>query len=107
MRKRHSGFGLIELMIAMVLGLLLVLGMTQVFLSARQTSLAQSASAQLQEDARYVLSKIAQEIVWLLAGEPHHRCACCVCDTRFMARHFKFWSAAHDQRRRRTSVRQA
>ena len=62
MRKRHSGFGLIELMIAMALGLLLVLGMTQVFLSARQTSLAQSASAQLQEDARYVLSKIAQEI---------------------------------------------
>ena len=38
MRKRHSGFVLIELMIAMVLGLLLVLGMTQVFLSARQTS---------------------------------------------------------------------
>ena len=62
MRKRQSGFGLIELMIAMVLGLLLVLGMTKVFLSAWQTSLAQSASAQLQEDARYVLSKIAQEI---------------------------------------------
>ena len=62
MRQADAGFGLIELMIAMTLGLLLVLGLTQVFLSARQTSLAQTASAQLQEDARYVLSKIAQEI---------------------------------------------
>ena len=62
MSKSDAGFGLIELTVAMALGLLLVLGMTQIFLSARGSYLAQGASAQLQEDARYVLSKIAQEV---------------------------------------------
>ena len=50
------------LMLALVLGGLLVLGVTQVFLSARDTYLAQRASAMAQEDARFVMSKIAQEI---------------------------------------------
>lgn len=50
MSKSDVGFGLIELTVAMALGLLLVLGMTQIFLSARGSYLAQGASAQLQED---------------------------------------------------------
>ena len=62
MRRSATGFGLIELMVAMSLGILVMLGATQVFLSARETYLTQSASAFLQEDARYVLSKLGQEI---------------------------------------------
>lgn len=62
MSSTRSGFGLIELMVALALGLLVVLGLTQVFLSARETYLTQRSSAQMQEDARYVLSKLAQEI---------------------------------------------
>lgn len=62
MTRRNAGFGLIELLIALALGVLLVSGATQVFLSARETYLAQYAAAIAQEDARFVLSKIAQEI---------------------------------------------
>ena len=62
MSLRNAGFGLIELMVALALGMLLVLAVTQVFLSARHTYLAQHAGAMAQQDARFVLSKIAQEI---------------------------------------------
>ena len=62
MNSTHSGFGLVELMVALALGSMVVLGVTQVFLSARDTYLSQRSSAQMQEDARYVLSKLAREI---------------------------------------------
>ena len=62
MNNPNSGFGLIELMVALALGMLVILGLMQVFLSSRDTYLSQQSSAMLQEDARYVLSKLAQEI---------------------------------------------
>ena len=62
MRRSEAGLGLIELMVSLVLGMLVVLGLTEVFLGARATYSTQQSSALLQEDARYVLSKIAQEI---------------------------------------------
>lgn len=61
-RSSNFGFGLIEIMIALALGLVLILGITQIFASSRQTALVQDASATLQEDARYVLTKITQEL---------------------------------------------
>ncbi|WP_287815383.1 prepilin-type N-terminal cleavage/methylation domain-containing protein, partial [Pseudomonas sp.] len=61
MRKRASGFGLIELMVAILLGLIILLGVLQIFVSAKNTYLAQNASAAMQEDARYALSKMVQE----------------------------------------------
>ena len=61
MKLRHAGFGLIELMVALALGMLVVLAVTQMFLSARHTYLAQHAAAIAQQDARFVLSKIAQQ----------------------------------------------
>lgn len=61
-RTNHRGFGLIEIMIALVLGLVLVLGIVQIFASARQTALVQDASAVLQENARYVLTRITQDL---------------------------------------------
>lgn len=62
MKGCEAGFGLIELMVALVSGLLLVAGAAQVFVSARETFLSQQSAAMAQEDARFVLSKIAQEI---------------------------------------------
>lgn len=62
MNRHARGFGLIELMVAMALGLIVVLGVAQVFISAKNTYLTQNASANMQEDARFVLSKMLQEI---------------------------------------------
>ncbi len=62
MSSPRSGFGLIELMVALALGMLVVLGMTQLFASSREAYLGQQSSAMLQEDARFVLSKLAREI---------------------------------------------
>ncbi|AZD38234.1 Type IV fimbrial biogenesis protein PilW [Pseudomonas chlororaphis subsp. aurantiaca] len=62
MRRGNSGFGLIEMLVALALSLIVALGVTQIFISAKNTYLSQSASAGLQEDARFVLSKMIQEI---------------------------------------------
>jgi type IV pilus assembly protein PilW len=60
--RSTRGFGLIELMVALALGLIVVLGVAQIFISAKNTYVSQNASASLQEDARFVLSKMLQEI---------------------------------------------
>ena len=61
--NRHSrGFGLIELMIALVLSLVVVLGVVQIFIAAKNTYISQNAAAVMQEDARFALSKMVQEI---------------------------------------------
>jgi len=46
------GFGLIEIMIALVIGLLLVAGLVRVFTSNKQSFLVQQAQARLQENTR-------------------------------------------------------
>jgi len=62
MRKLSRGFGLIEIMVALTLGLVITLGLIQLFISAKNSYVSQSASAAMQEDARFVLSKMIQEI---------------------------------------------
>lgn len=62
MNRTSRGFGLIELLIAMALGLVVVLGVAQVFIAAKNTYISQNAAANMQEDARFVLSKMIQEI---------------------------------------------
>ncbi|NUT89761.1 prepilin-type N-terminal cleavage/methylation domain-containing protein [Pseudomonas corrugata] len=62
MNKRCRGFGLIELMIALVISLIVVLGVVQIFIAAKNTYISQSAAAVMQEDARFALSKMVQEI---------------------------------------------
>jgi type IV pilus assembly protein PilW len=62
MNKASRGFGLIELLIALVLSLIVVLGVAQVFIAAKDTYVSQNAAANMQEDARFVLSKMIQEI---------------------------------------------
>lgn len=62
MNKRGKGFGLIEIMVAMVIGLIVSLGIVQVFIASKATYQTQEASARMQEDARFILSKLIQEI---------------------------------------------
>lgn len=62
MNKAEKGFGLVEVMIAVTLGIVVVLGITQIFVSAKQSYLTQDATSRLQEDARYVLSRMVQDI---------------------------------------------
>jgi type IV pilus assembly protein PilW len=57
-----KGFGLIELLIALALSLIVVLGVVQVFIASKNTYVSQNAAATMQEDARFVLSKMIQEI---------------------------------------------
>lgn len=62
MKHSSRGFGLIEMLIALVLSLIVVLGVAQVFIAAKNTYVSQNAAAGMQEDARFVLSKMIQEI---------------------------------------------
>jgi type IV pilus assembly protein PilW len=62
MKNRSRGFGLVEIMVALVLGLVVSLGIIQIFTASRATFVAQNASARMQEDARFVLSKMLQEL---------------------------------------------
>ena len=58
----QRGFGLVELMIAMTLGLILVLGVSQVFLSSKRSFVVQQQLAALQENARFVLTRISRDV---------------------------------------------
>ncbi|MDY7561920.1 pilus assembly protein PilW [Pseudomonas sp. 10B1] len=62
MKLVSSGFGLVEIMLAMTLGLVITLGLTQLFIGTKNTYVSQTAAAFMQEDARFLLSKMLQEI---------------------------------------------
>ena len=62
MIRASKGFGLIELLIALALSLVVVLGVAQIFIAAKNTYISQNSAAGMQEDARFVLSKMIQEI---------------------------------------------
>ncbi|CAI9006738.1 MULTISPECIES: PilW family protein [Pseudomonas] len=62
MSRCSRGFGLVELLIALALSLVVVLGVVQVFIAAKNTYISQNSAAAMQEDARFVLSKMIQEI---------------------------------------------
>jgi len=62
MKRKNLGFGLIEMLVALALGLVVVLGVVQIFLAAKNTYVSQNSAAAMQEDARFVLSKMIQEL---------------------------------------------
>lgn len=62
MKRCARGFGLIEIMVAMVLGLIVSMGIVQIFIASKGTYQSQDAAARMQEDARFALSKLVQEI---------------------------------------------
>lgn len=62
-KLRYSrGFSLIELMISIVLGLLVLIGVSAVYISAKQSFRFQEASGRLQEDANFALDVISKDL---------------------------------------------
>ena len=59
--KQH-GFTLVELMIALVITLILLAGISQVFLSSKKSFTIQDSLARQQENGRYVLDTLAQDL---------------------------------------------
>ena len=70
MSRHCRGFGLIELMIALVLSLIVVLGVVQIFIAAKNTYVSQGAAAVIQEDARFALSKMVQDCLLYTSPSP-------------------------------------
>lgn len=62
MRRRPAGFGLIEALLALALGLMVLAAASQLFGSAYQAWRLQGATARLQDDARLVLQRLAEDI---------------------------------------------
>lgn len=62
MSRRLRGFSLVELLLALTIGLVLVAGGSQVVISSRSTQASQQAAMWLQDDARLVLGKMMQDI---------------------------------------------
>lgn len=62
MHKKQKGLTLIELMIALVLGLILVAGVIQIFVANKQTYRVTEAQSRLQENARFALEVLTRDI---------------------------------------------
>jgi type IV pilus assembly protein PilW len=58
----QRGVNLIEIMVAMVIGLFLVMGATTLYVSTRKTSDVDDSIARLQETARYAMSVIESDV---------------------------------------------
>jgi len=61
-RQKQTGLTLIELMIAMVLGLLLMAGVIQVFISNNHTSRVTESHSRLQDNARFALEILSKDV---------------------------------------------
>ncbi len=60
--RQAAGFSLVEIMVALVAGLLLSAGIGQVYLATKKTYKVQEQMSRLQENARYALSRISRDI---------------------------------------------
>lgn len=60
--KRNSGFGLVEVMIAITLGLLLTAAVLQVFITNSQTYRTTDAINQVEDNARYLQDQLARQL---------------------------------------------
>ena len=60
--NRDSGFSLVELMVSIALGLVITLGVIQLYLSNKETYRTTQAYAALQEDARYLMDTLTWDI---------------------------------------------
>src|SRR5690625_738684 len=73
--RRQHGFSLVELMVAMLLGIVVVGAVLQLFVGSRTTQISTTAMADMQENARFSLELIKKELRGLdafgfCAGEP-------------------------------------
>ncbi|MFJ3483591.1 PilW family protein [Pseudomonas sp. NPDC090202] len=61
--SRQTGLSLIELMVAMLIGLFLILGVTQIFISNQSSYLFQQGQLGNQENGRFALAILNQELL--------------------------------------------
>lgn len=61
-QRRQRGATLVELMVSIVVGLLVVLVASSLFVATKRTNRVQSDNAVLQETGRYVLGAIGREL---------------------------------------------
>jgi type IV pilus assembly protein PilW len=61
-RRRHAGLSLVELMVALLIGSLLIIGAVTVYANSRTTYSVNEAVARLQEQGRYALSIVEPDI---------------------------------------------
>ena len=61
-KRKQRGFSLVELMIALVLGLMVIGGVTSVFLSNKQSFRTNTALSQVQENSRIAFELMARDI---------------------------------------------
>ena len=61
-KSNQKGLSLIELMVAMVVGLILIAGVIEIYVNSKQTYRNQDALSRLQENGRYVLSILSTNI---------------------------------------------
>lgn len=66
--RRQSGFGLVELLVALAVSALLLTGIFEIFLGSRQSYRLVAAQAQLQESGRFATAILHREL--RLAGYP-------------------------------------
>ncbi len=62
MSKKPQGFSMVELLVAMMLGIFLSLGMGNLFLSSNNLYVQDEESARMQENSRYALRYISREL---------------------------------------------
>lgn len=62
LHKRPQGFSLVELMVAMVLGLILSAGIIQLFVGSKQTYRFHDAMSRVQENARFAIDALNYDI---------------------------------------------
>jgi type IV pilus assembly protein PilW len=79
-RNSQFGFSLIELMVAMVIGLIILLGLVSLFTNVSSLNRTQSGLSMLQENGRYAISRLKQDIE--NAGSKH--CASVALPTSFI-----------------------
>lgn len=59
---RQAGFSLIEIMVALVIGIMMILGVSEIFLTANRSGLTSSELARVQESGRIALELISKDI---------------------------------------------
>lgn len=62
MNARARGFSLVELMVALAIGLLLVAGIAQIYVSSKQSYNVQDNLARMQEAGRYAVEAISEDL---------------------------------------------
>lgn len=61
-RRHQAGLSLIELMVAMTIGLIALAAISQIFMSSRKSYAVNEAVARVQEDARFAVEVLARDI---------------------------------------------